>query len=215
MNNTGGELLHGEKKIIYHLLSVTAEMNSESPAWPSLCRTVGTAATCHLLPASLKWHRQMIFLKHVIQHTQKSKKATPWFSGSTTVLPCTGLLCSARDLFCRMHSKTAATTAPCLQRDNNLDSKNMNPAQLFVLIYKQDTALIYAHLHMKIAGVFTVHWGDQNSFGAAVLWPSQQTIKYISLLISGKASTVTRERLKWMTGVLHKRYWFCFSKHSQ
>lgn len=68
-----------------------------------------------------------------------------------------------------MHSKTAATRAPCLQRDNNLDSKNMNPAQLFVLIYKQDTALIYAHLHVKIAGVFTVHWGDQNSFGAAVL----------------------------------------------
>lgn len=45
----------------------------------------------------------------------------------------------------------------------------MNPAQIFVLIYKQDTALTYAHLHVKIAGVFTVHWGDQNSFGAAVL----------------------------------------------
>lgn len=37
--------------------------------------------------------------------------------------------------------KQLQQAARCLQRDNNLDSKNMNPAQLFVLIYKQDTNL--------------------------------------------------------------------------
>jgi len=37
-----------------------------------------------------------------------------------------------------------------LQRDNIPDSKNRKPAQLFTLIYKQDTALTYTRFHAKI-----------------------------------------------------------------